>query len=1077
MEKQQKNIRRGASFTPSARIHTITAREPRNGCAISRHLFLGWLLLLYAGRAYAQQPVIHTVSKFNASVNEWITISGTGFGSTAAQTKVYFGAVAGEVTAGSATALAVKTPAGATFQALSVTNLQSGLTAYTSPLFLTSFGGSGFDGALMHPQVDFPAENGLYDLCTCDFDGDGKPDVASANSVTTAVSVFRNTSTVGTIRFEKSNLTVSAPTLDVQCGDLDGDGKSDLVATKGGTNGNEIYVFRNTSTAGNIRFAPVSVLLASVNSIRQVAIANLDGNGKPELILTNEANNLLSVFVNSSTSGNLNFSATPSTFQVQGVANTFGLSVEDLNADKLPDLVVNPSLTSNLFVLVNRSTSGNIAFDAALKIAVSGNLVNVKIGDLDGDGKPDLATTSLLANSVAILLNTSPASGGAVQFAAPATVSTTKSPWGLDLGDLDGDGKADLAIASTDNSKLLTVLQNTSRPGTLSFTKTDIPTLERSRHVKIGDLDGDGKPEITFTGIDRSNVSVLRNKHCLVPTITPGGTVRICGTTPERLTVNESAGTVYRWTLGGTVVQESAASFWDAASAGVYQVTALSAGCNKTSVPVTVELISGATPATPQASNSGPVCAGTPLNLFSTTIASATYAWTGPNNFSSSEQNPVIPAATTAATGVYSVRATVGGCQTPASTTTVSVGERPGALTITAAPSLSLCEDQSTTLSVVNVAGNTYQWKKDGQIIAGAQTASFVTSQPGAYRVVIGSSSGCNGETAAVTVKSTSRPLVSFSTDLSGCVNQPATFQNTSTTSAGEPFFCNWDFGDGQTGTGATAVHTYRAAGSYAVKLTVGYDANPNCQNTVTKTFNVIAVPTVTILSSQSPICQGDSTQLTVDKVYGSYLWSTGETKAAIFAKKEGEYQVKVRTADGCEVEARTVVTRFPGAPVAITADKTTFVRGESVQLQASGAVSYRWSPAEGLSDPLIPNPMAQPARTTVYVVTAQDVHGCRSTAEVTIAEDDRVNVTPRKIVSPNGDGTNELWKIDNIELYPDCTVAIYDRQGHQIYEAQPYQNDWDATYKGKELIEGAYYYVIQCTNGGSRKGTITVIR
>jgi len=1076
MKKPLRNISRDGYFTLLARINTILGRESGDRFTVSRLLFTVCLLFLYAGRTYAQQPVINTVSKFQASIDELVTINGTGFGSTAAQTKVYFGAVAGEVTASSASTIVVKTPAGATFQAISVTNLQSGLMAYSGPLFLASFGGSGFDASLMHSQVDFPAENGLYDLCTCDFDGDKKTDAASSNNLTNAVSVFRNTSTVGTISFEKSNLTVSAVTLDVHCGDLDGDGKSDLVATKGGTNGNEIYVFRNTSTAGNISFATVKTLLVSVNSIRQVSIADLDGNGKPEIILTNEENNLISVFVNNSTIGNLNFSVTPSTFQVQGAANTFGLSVEDLNADKLPDITVNPSLTSNLFVLVNRSTPGNITFDTALRITVSGNLVNVRIGDLDGDGKPDLATTSLLANSVAILLNIS-SSGGAVQFAASTNVGTTKSPWGLDMGDLDGDGKADLAIASTDNSKILTVLRNTSKPGALSFETANITTLERSRHVKIADIDGDGKPEINFTGIDKSNLSVLRNKHCLTPTIIPAGTIKICGGAPERLTVNERAGTVYRWTLDGTVLQESTASFWDAGSPGVYQVTALSVGCTKTSAPVTVELRSGASPSTPQASNSGPVCAGNPVNLTATTIASATYAWTGPNNFSSSVQNPVIPAATTAASGVYSVRATVAGCQSPAATTTVSVGERPSAVAITAVPSLSLCEGQSATLSVPNVSGNTYQWKKDGQIIAGAQTASFVTQQAGAYSVMISTSTGCNGETDAATVKINSQPVVSFSIDNSGCVNQPATFQNTSVVSMGEPFSCNWDFGDGQTGTGVTAVHTYRAPGSYTVKLTVGYNANPSCQNASTKTFNVIAVPTVTILSSKTPICRGDSTELTVDKAYGSYLWSTGETKASIFAKKEGEYKVKVRTAEGCDVEAKTVVIMFPGAPLVITADKTTFVRGESLQLQASGAVSYRWSPTEGLSDPRIPNPIAKPARTTVYIVTAQDANGCQSTAEVIIAEDDWLNVMPQKILSPNGDGTNELWKIDNIELYPDCTVAIYDRQGHKIYEAQPYQNDWNATYKGKELIEGAYYYLIQCNNGTSRKGTITVIR
>jgi beta-glucanase (GH16 family) len=78
-------------------------------------------------------------------------------------------------------------------------------------------------------------------------------------------------------------------------------------------------------------------------------------------------------------------------------------------------------------------------------------------------------------------------------------------------------------------------------------------------------------------------------------------------------------------------------------------------------------------PASPTANNNGPLYAGMTLNLSASTIAGAIYSWTGPNGFASSAQNPSISSATTNASGTYTVRATVGGCASPPTTTLVNV--------------------------------------------------------------------------------------------------------------------------------------------------------------------------------------------------------------------------------------------------------------------------------------------------------------------------------------------------------------------------------------------------------------------
>jgi hypothetical protein len=134
------------------------------------------------------------------------------------------------------------------------------------------------------------------------------------------------------------------------------------------------------------------------------------------------------------------------------------------------------------------------------------------------------------------------------------------------------------------------------------------------------------------------------------------------------------AGATYSWTgPNGFAASTQSPSISPAtpAASGIYAVTATVNGC--TSSHGTTTAIVNAAPAAPSASNGGPICAGATLQLFASTVAAATYSWTGPNGFVSNQQNPAIPAATAAATGVYSVTVTVSGCPSPAGTTSATV--------------------------------------------------------------------------------------------------------------------------------------------------------------------------------------------------------------------------------------------------------------------------------------------------------------------------------------------------------------------------------------------------------------------
>lgn len=173
-------------------------------------------------------------------------------------------------------------------------------------------------------------------------------------------------------------------------------------------------------------------------------------------------------------------------------------------------------------------------------------------------------------------------------------------------------------------------------------------------------------------------------------------------------------------------------------------------------------------PEPPAVDEVGPVCEGEDVQLTASLVENAVYQWTGPNNFTSPEQNPVITAAGIAATGTYTVTVTVNGC--------TSVGSEVP-LTVNAIPQFALvgntvlCMGQSSALSVepVNFDEDSvqYEWYRDDILLNGISGADAEIFEPGEYRVTVGHN-GCFGENS-ITVVLNDNP---FSVEAeAGCIN------------------------------------------------------------------------------------------------------------------------------------------------------------------------------------------------------------------------------------------------------------------------------------------------------------------
>ncbi len=1037
----------------------------------------------------AQKPVIISIDKESTAGDEIVTIKGNAFDYNQANLKVSFGAAVATIKTATPQLLEVSTPFGTTYDQISVTNLTNGLTSYSSEQHLLSFhGDQGLNTQDFSGQQDFSAESGLYDLCVCDFNNDGKNDVITASDNSNSISIFQNGSNAGSISLTTTTKLINAKSLHITCSDLNGDGLSDIVLSEGG-NASRIFIFKNN---GNFNFTAQNKVLTG-RKVKRVSIADLDLDGKPEIIVTDKGSNILSILKNQSTMGAISFSA-PVQLAVNGAATTDALEVKDLNNDGLAEIITSQFNTtiSYVFIFINHSTPGNIVLDDMITLNADNTLVNIKIGDLDNDKKPDITATRFSGSDIIIFRNQ--LSNGTLSFSLPVSITTNVRPAGLDFGDLDGDGKLDIAIASIEH-KSITVLNNKSTPGTFSFSPfITLTTNFINRHVRIGDIDTDGKPDIAFTSIDDNNtgvlaskLSIIRNKVCMIPELTPAGPLTICSGFPLMLTATSNKGITYNWKRDGTTISSIPDNVLsNVSTSGGYSVEAIaeSATCAKLSNTVNISIITAgsslnATP--PDARSNSPVCTKDILNLQVNDVGATAYRWSGPNGFTAVGLTPSQSNFAIENAGEYIVEMMIGSCVANTDTTIVEGIIIPD-FQITYSGSESMCEGTSKTLTVspLITSGFTYQWYEQTSGALALQTgASLVASSSGEYYIRGTSSQPVCApvETPHITIKELSIPQAAFSINpTTACVGTEVVFTDQTVTDASAIPLYSWSFGS----TTAQATHTFTNTNpSQQIQFTVSYQEVPSCTDIVSKNIAIVDAIKPDIIASRDAICEGGSSALSISSSssYNSIQWSTGESLPDITVQSPGAYSVTTVDTNGC-TSTDVITVASDQFEIEINANKLIIPPDGVVELTASGADIYLWTPSETLSDSTIANPVAQPQTTTLYTVTGTNYEGCISTANITITvSTELVNIVPSPMFSPNGDDDNPVWVIAGIENYPGCSLNVFDGRGRRVYEKVGYMNQWDGTYNGAQLPEGVYFFVFGCENKKPITGSVLIIR
>ena len=307
-------------------------------------------------------------------------------------------------------------------------------------------------------------------MAVTDLTGSGHLDLIVSNSGSGSISVFMHGATAGTYMPAVNIVTGGQPN-QVVAGDLTGSGANrDLALADNSPSGNAIILVHDAANPGQF-LAPI--MLPTNNYTPSVAIGSI-GNGKVAVVAAtydiNGNNGAVYVFLETSTSP-VTFAAA-ATFRAG--AQPQAVRIADVNGDGLPDLVVanygpgsdGTGIPGVSVLLQNAAAPGT--FLAPVTYATPDGAIDVAVGDLDGDGRPDLVVASLdpdFTGGVSVLLQ-SPAPAAPGTFGTATVYRGMGQPLSVAIADLNGDGHPDIAVADGTSATIL--LQNASTPGTFA---------------------------------------------------------------------------------------------------------------------------------------------------------------------------------------------------------------------------------------------------------------------------------------------------------------------------------------------------------------------------------------------------------------------------------------------------------------------------------------------------------------------------------------------------------------------------------------------------------------------------------
>jgi hypothetical protein len=330
-----------------------------------------------------------------------------------------------------------------------------------------------------------------YSVAVVDVNSDNQPDIVVVNEASNNVNVFLNAGN-GTFLNQTTYLTGSSPRT-VAVVDVNNDTKPDIIVANYGSTyvsillnaGNGTFLTQTTRSTGG-GSGPYALAVVDVNS-----------DNKPDIVVAYYSSNNVGVFLNA---GNATF-LNQTTYSIGNGSLTRSVAVADVNGDNQPDIVVTNTALSSVGVLLNAG-NGTFLNQTTYSTGNSSSPYSVAVVDVNSDNQPDIIVANLGTSKVGVFLN-----AGNGMFLSQTTYSTgtSSSPRGVAVTDVNSDGQPDIVVADSGSGKVGVLLN----AGNGTFLNQTTYSTGNPLSVAVADVNNDNKSDIVVANDSSNTVGVL----------------------------------------------------------------------------------------------------------------------------------------------------------------------------------------------------------------------------------------------------------------------------------------------------------------------------------------------------------------------------------------------------------------------------------------------------------------------------------------------------------------------------------------------------------------------------------------
>ena len=366
---------------------------------------------------------------------------------------------------------------------------------------------------------------------------------------------------------------------------------------------------------------------------------------------------------------------------------------------------------------------------------------------------------------------------------------------------------------------------------------------------------------------------------------------------------------------------------------------------------------------------------------------------------------------------------------------------------------------------------------------------TYNTSGPIIVKHVVTNSRGCISDTLTKTINISAKPTANFGFSNPLCTGLPVQFFDSTLVAGSSATQWSWVYNGTEWSTLQNPFRTF-TLGPQTVQLVATSSAG--ClSDTVTKNFVIIPSPDVSFSFTDGckngvinfSAVDNSATVTTWKWTFGDGGISNARDTQHVYTAG-GTYPVKLYAAasNGCysgSLERNIIIY----STNAFAGNDTITPSGRPLQLQASGGTGYEWTPASGLNNPFIYNPLAILTGTQIYtyVVRAYTPLGCQSFDTIKIQVYQAPEIYLPNAFTPNGNGTNDTYRGMPVGIKEFRYLKIFNRFGQQIFYTTDVTKGWDGTFRGKAQSSGVYIVITSGVDYRGlvveRQGTVMLIR